>query len=56
MTHRGRAGQNVPMANLSNEAFSENLEFLGVAILRQSKFHISAKNYPTDLRLVLKES
>ena len=38
------------------EAFSGNLEFLVRAILRQSKFLISAKNYPIDFWMVLNES
>ena len=44
------------MVILSNEAFSQNFELLGRAILRQSKFHILAQNYLMDLRLVLNES
>ena len=39
---------------MSNEAFSQNVEFLGSAILRQSKFHISANNELIDLRFGLK--
>ena len=39
-----------------NEAFSENFEYLVRAILRQSKFLISAKNYPIDFWMVLNES
>ena len=50
---RDGLGQKVPMAILSNEAFSQNLELLGSAILRQSKFHISAKKYSIDLTLSL---
>ena len=42
-------GQKIPIAILSNDAFSQNFEFLGSTIFRQSKSHISAKNYPIDL-------
>ena len=48
--------QKVPMAILSDEVFFQNFEFLRSAIFRQSKLHISAKNYPIDLRLVFNES
>ena len=53
---RDGSGQQVPMAVLGNEAFSQSFELLQSAILRQSKFHISAKNCPIDLRLILNES
>ena len=53
MTRREDSMQKVPMVILSNEEFSQNFESLGSAILRQSKFHILAKNHPIDSRLVL---
>ena len=50
VTRRDGSRQKVPSSILSNEAFSHNFEFLGNAILRQYKFHISAKSYPIDFR------
>ena len=51
-----RSEQKVPMAILSNEAFCQNFELWGSAILGQFKVYISAKDDPIDLRLAVKES
>ena len=56
MTRRGGSEQKVSMVILSTEAFSQNFEFLGSSILRQSKCYVTAKNYPIDLRLALNEN
>ena len=56
MRRRGGLRQKVLMAILSNEAFPQNFKFLRSAILRPSKFHISAKNYLIDLKVAPYES